>query len=360
MKKYNIALIGCGRIGFLLEDDPLRNKPCTHYGGLTTAGMNANCAADINAERLAAFAKKTALPQKNLFLNHRELLRTVSPDAVIIATWTSSHNKVAIDAAKNGARCVVLEKPVSHSLKETRKLLEECEKSNTTLIVNHERRFDSRYRKVKEMIENGLLGEIRTVNARILTGPYRGSGNPLEGGGPLLHDGTHLIDICRFFFGEVDTVRGEFKRLERKTGYEDMAAAWLKTAGGVDIFVEAGGGYRYFVFELEIFGTEGKILIGNGYEKFYKRAKSALYTNFNDLKETVFPKYKKDNCFTNLYREVKDILDGKDMPLTSSGIDGYKALEIIHAIYYSAHKDGKAIKLPLDPNKINIKKIFEL
>ena len=344
----------------MLEDDPLRNKPCTHYGGLTAAGFSVVCAADTNTEHLLAFARKAGLQPKNIFLNHEELLGAAAPDAVIIATWTPSHNTIAIDAAKNGARCIILEKPVSHSLKETRKLLEECEKNNTKLIVNHERRFDSRYRKAKAMIENGLLGEIRTINARILTGPYRGSGNPLEGGGPLLHDGTHLVDICRFFLGEIDTVQGEFKRFGRKTGYEDRAAAWLKTVGGADIFIEAGGGCGYFVFELEIFGTKGKILIGNGYEKFYKSSKSALYTNFNDLKESVFPKFKKDNCFTNLYREVKDILDGKDIPLTSSGTDGYKALEIVHAIYYSAHKNGKTLKLPMNPEKVNIKKIFGL
>jgi len=360
MKKYNIALIGCGRIGFLLEDDPLRNKPCTHYGGLTAAGLSVSCAADTNAERLSAFAKKAALPLENVFANHEELFSSAAPDAVIIATWTPSHNEIAIDAVKNGSRCVVLEKPVSHSLKETRKLLEECKKNNAKLIVNHERRFDSRYRKVKTMIENGLLGEIRTINARILTGPYRGGGNPLEGGGPLLHDGTHLVDICRFFLGDIDTVRGEFRRFGRKNGYEDMAAAWLKTAGGADIFIEAGGGCAYFVFELEIFGTRGKVLIGNGYEKFYKNAKSALYINFNDLKETAFPKFKKDNCFTNLYREVKDILDGKDIALTSSGTDGYKALEIVHAIYYSAYKNGKTIRLPVSPEKVNIEKIFGL
>ncbi|MCL1911094.1 MAG: Gfo/Idh/MocA family oxidoreductase [Leptospirales bacterium] len=360
MKKHNIALIGCGRIGFLLEDDPLRNKPCTHYGGLTAAGMSVNCAADTNTERLSAFARKAGLPPENIFPNHKELFGAAAPDAVIIATWTPTHNAIAIDAAQNGARCVVLEKPVSHSLKETSNLLRECEKNKTRLIINHERRFDSRYRKVKTMIENGLLGEIRAINARILTGPYRGSSSPLEGGGPLLHDGTHLVDICRFFLGEIDTVRGEFKRFERKTGYEDRAAAWLRTVSGADIFIEAGGGYSYFVFELEIFGTRGKILIGNGYEKFYKSAKSALYVNFNDLKEAAFPKFKKDNCFTNLYMEVKDILDGKDIPLTSSGTDGYKALEIVHAIYYSAHKNGKTVKLPVNPEKISIKKIFGL
>jgi predicted dehydrogenase len=360
MKKYDIALIGCGRIGFMLEDDPLRNKPCTHYGGLTAAGLAVSCAADTNPAALTAFTKKSGLDPSRAFPSHRTLFAEHSPQAVIIATWTPSHNEIALDAAASGARCIVLEKPISHSIAEAQKLIRTCEETETALIVNHERRFDSRYRRVKAMIEGGRIGEIRGVNARILTGGYAGHGNPSEGGGVLLHDGTHLVDICRFFFGEIDTVQGEIRRFGRTKGYEDMAAAWLTTKSGANIFLEAGGRCGYFVFELEIFGTSGKILIGNGYEKFYKSSASRLYTNFRDLKETDFPSFKKDNCFTNLYREVRDVLDGKKISTSSSGIDGCKALEVIHAVYYSAHENRKQVRLPLNPRKVNIKKIFGL
>ena len=65
--KINSALIGCGRIGFMLENDPLRNKPCTHYGGAISAGIKFNYACDINADRLKAFSQKATIKPQFLF-----------------------------------------------------------------------------------------------------------------------------------------------------------------------------------------------------------------------------------------------------------------------------------------------------
>lgn len=358
--KYDIALIGCGRIGFLLEQDPLRKRPCTHYGGIRAAGFDVSFAVDQNPERLETFVKTSGISKENTFKDHLALFERHIPHIITIATWTPSHNEIAIDAANKGVRCIVLEKPVSYSLSETKKLLAACKKNETIVIVNHERRFDSRYQKVKSMIEHGEIGELRSVQGKMLTGGYRGMSKPTEGGGPLLHDGTHLVDICRFLFGEINSLEGEFQRFKRRRGYEDRAAAWLKTENGADIFLEAGGAHSYFLFELEIYGTDGKIVIGNGYERLYKSRKSKLYSNFRDLSEVAFPKYKNDNCFVNLYKEAKALLNGRQHKLTSSLLDGYKALEIIHGIYYSAANNKKPVKLPINAAKINLKTIFDL
>ena len=96
-----------------------------------------------------------------------------------------------------------------------------------------------------------------------------------------------------------------------RSGFEDRACAWLKTADGVDIFLEAAGGRDYFVFELEISGTRGKIVIGNGYESLILSRQSRLYTGFRDLAEAPFPAYRRNNCFSELYREAKRALSGR-------------------------------------------------
>ena len=357
--KADIALIGCGRIGFLLENDPLRYKPCTHYGGALSAGLRISHACDINEKRLFAFAKKAKIPAENTFLSHHDLFASVKPAMAIIATWTESHERIAVDAAKNGVRIIVLEKPIAPSLHQSLKILKACIKNKTSLIINHERRYDARYRQLKKIIVSGKIGEMKTVYASILNGGYRGVSNLSEGGGPLLHDGTHIIDTIRFLFGEIACVQGEFQRKNRTKGFEDRAVAWMKTRSNIDIFLEAGGSRNYFVFELEISGSEGKIVIGNGYEKMQLKKKSRLYTGFNDLAEVPFPIYKKNNCFKELYREAKTILTGKSGGITSTGLDGHKDLEIIHAIYLSSHLK-KNINLPLKPGIVNIAEIFKL
>ena len=353
------ALIGCGRIGFLLEKDPLRYKPCTHYGGARSAGLRIHGACDINRGRLDAFSEMAGIPADRRFADPSRLLRELRPELVIIATWTESHDRIAVDAARNGARVIVLEKPMASSLSRCRKILDECRKNGAAVIINHERRYDNRYRSVKEIITGGGIGEIRTVHASILTGGHRGPSRVESGGGPLLHDGTHLVDMVRFLLGDIVAVEGRFQRRGRTRGFEDRAAAWLRTEGGIDVFLEAGGNRNYFLFELSISGTEGAIVIGNGYEKLFRGRASRLYTGFRDLAETRFPSYKKNNCFRDLYREARRALNGAGS-VASGGMDGYKALEVIHAVYLSSHRRGKTIELPINPRSINLKKIFSI
>lgn len=360
MKNRNIAMIGCGRIGFLLEADPLRYKPCTHMGGARSAGLQINYACDINIERLHQFAGIAGISIKNTYASYNKLIEEIRPEMVIISSWTGSHAGIGIMASKNGAKVIICEKPICSNLTDAKKLVNECKKNRTSLIVNHERRYDARYMHLKKLIESKKIGEIKTVHASILNSGYRGKSNIEEGGGPLLHDGTHMIDMIRYLFGEIESVEGELSRSNRKNGFEDRALAWITMKNGITIFLEAGGNRKYFIFELAISGTDGKIVIGNGYEKLFLPGKSAYYTGFNDLSETGIKKSNGMNYFKREYIEAKNLLNGKNITITSNSIDAYKALEAINAIYLSSHLGRKRIALPIKPDIINIKEIFNL
>jgi predicted dehydrogenase len=358
MKDLKTALIGCGRIGFLLENDHLRYKPCTHFGGAKATGIKVNFACDINEERLFRFAETAKLRKQNLYTDYRELLLKEQPQLVIIATWTNSHTEIGRFAAKNGARTIICEKPVAANLKDAEALLTECRKHKVSLIINHERRYDARYRAVKKLLTENRIGEVKTVYASVLSAGA-GSADISQGGGPLLHDGTHMIDIIRYFFGDISWVMGELEK-KKSSGFENRAAAWLRSKTGVDIFLEAGGSRNYFVFEVQISGTEGKIVIGNGYQNLYLNNKSKYYTGFRDLTEKPFPNIKGMNYFKQEYLEAKNLLSDKKIDISSSGYDGYKALEAIHAIYLSSHSNSSKIELPIKPEQINLRKIFKI
>lgn len=360
MKKFTTALIGCGRIGFLLENDPLRYKPCTHYGGARAAGIRIDYACDINPDRLIKFSSIAKIPEKNTFSDYHKLMEKVKPDLVIIATWTASHVDIALCAVTNGSRVIICEKPIAANLTDAKKLIDACKSKGTKLIINHERRYESRYRTVKKILSKKEIGDVITVYGSVLSGGYQGKSSIEEGGGPLLHDGTHMIDIIRFFFGEIKSVSGEFQRYGRKKGYEDRALAWLKSSKKIDIILETGGKRDYFAFDLQISGTKGKITIGNGYEKIYKTRKSQFYTGFKDLKEQSFPLSGGINCFKQLYKETQSLLQGKSASITSGGIDGYKSLEIIYAIYLSSFFNGKKVELPLKPDTLDTREIFNI
>ncbi len=356
MKNTETALIGCGRIGFLLENDPLRYKPCTHYGGAKAAGIKINFACDINIDRLEKFAGAAGLSQKQIYTDYRKLFREQEPDLVIIATWTDTHTEIGISAVRKGAKTIICEKPIASGLKDAKTLIALCREKNVNLIINHERRYDARYNNVKRILEEKKIGEVKTVYASVLSAGISGD-DIKQGGGPLLHDGTHMIDMIRYFFGDIIWVKGEMQR-QKKTAFENRAVAWIKTGSGIDVFLEAGGSRNYFVFELQISGTAGKIVIGNGYQNLYLNKKSKYYTGFRDLSEKPFPLKPGVNYFKREYLEAKKSLYEKNTDISSSGYDGYKALEAIHAIYLSSYMDGKKIHLPVKPEKINLRRIF--
>ena len=112
MKKFKIGIVGCGRIGSILEEDPLRGKPCTHAGGfsaLPTAQLSAGC--DIDPERLQKFGKRWNVTQ--LYSDYQDMLNKESLDIVCIATWTPLHAKMTLKAAEAGVKGIFCEKPIA-------------------------------------------------------------------------------------------------------------------------------------------------------------------------------------------------------------------------------------------------------
>jgi len=356
-KIYRAGIIGCGRIGSLLEKDPLREKPCTHAGAYhkhERVELVAGC--DINKERLEEF--KADWKVESLYEDYGKLLSETKLDIVSIATEISNHPEIVIEAARNAVPVIVCEKPIAPGLEIAREMVKECEKMGSFLLINHERRFASDYAFVKGMIERGDIGELVSIRGRMLTGsPKDGTDCEVEGGGPLLHDGTHLIDVIRYLSGsEVDWVYGD---MSEKPGIRVEETLWgmMGLKSGVRVMIEAGGRRNYFVFEVELEGTEGKISIGNGLLKWWRTRKSKLYSGFYDLVEEDIPQFDMSPQFSNEVEAVIRYLDEGTLP-GSSGWDGYHALEAIYALYESAIKKKVLVVPPVGVDFTPLKGYF--
>ena len=342
MKKFKIGIVGCGRIGSLLEEDPLRGKPCTHAGGfsvLPTAQLSAGC--DIDPDRLQKFGKRWNVT--GLYSNFREMLAKESLDILCIATWTPLHASMTLEAAHAGVKGIFCEKPIATSIDQAQKMVRICQKKNIPLIINHERRWDAYYQQARKLILSGKIGHIKTIIGNALSwkpGKLSVSGH---GGGPLFHDGTHLTDLLLFFAGPVDWVSGYETRPNGKKYIEETASAMLGFKNGAIGFIEGGGARKYFNFELDIQGTEGRILIGNSGRELYIIKKSQRFTGFQELEKVPFPEPKKcESPFIGGGREMlRTLRTGKTG--VSTGKDGLRALEIISAVYQSAQQKGKRV-----------------
>lgn len=350
-------------MGALLEEDPLRKKPASHMGGIKNiqSKIHSISVCDIDEERLLHCKEKWNIGKG--YLDYKELLFNEKPDIAVIAAWTSTHRDIALCAVKNGVKGIVLEKPVATDLDQSREIVDACKKHNVKLVINHERRWDPLYIKTKEIIREKALGDLKFIYGSVLSQSVpRGAWKTVlddVGGGPLLHDGTHLIDMIRFFTGDIESVNGTVKRENPEAAVETTAAALLQSLNGVNIVIEAGGMRDYFNFELDLQFEKGRIKVGNGIREFYTSETSTRYTGFRDLVKTDFPPFTRDSDpFSGAILEVMEAIENDSNP-QSSGTDGLKAMEVIFAIYYSAWLDGKKVTLPLKVSGHPLKKMFQ-
>lgn len=345
-----VGLVGCGRIGFLLEDDPLRGHPCTHAGALEhVAGVRLVALCDIDAERLAECGRRYNLSR--LYESWEEMLRRETLDLLIVASWTSTHVPIVLAACDAGVRGVLCEKPIALDVASGRLAVERCAQAGVRLVVNHERRFDARYQQARALIAEGVIGDVRTAVANVLCRRWA-VGNwkdhiELSGGGPLLHDGTHLLDALRFLIGELSWVAADVEWPDG-SGIETTARVLLRFASGAGGFLEGGGDRRYFNFEVDVQGSLGRLRIGNGILSLETTAPSQRYTGFEDLVPVEFPAVPA-GARSPWVAAVEELVDcvqtGRES--TSSGADGLAALEAITAIYRSGRRGGCRVALPL-------------
>lgn len=344
--KYRAAIIGLGRIASVLEDDPLRAKPCTHAGAFAThpkTRIVAGC--DINAERAKAFGKRWGV--KKLYSDYREMVAHEKPDIVSVATWTESHAQIVTHCAESGVRGIYCEKPVAVNLKQAREMIKACERRGVAMVVGHERRWDRRHQALRAALLAGELGELRSMTGYMLTGAWPKLSRRIYGGGPVFHDGTHLVDLFRFFAGDAVSVMAVEDRPHGRAFVENTVTGIIEFKNGARGLLIGGGERRYFHFELEIQTDMARAVMTNHSAEFYMAQASKHYTGFTELERADFPALGEDvNAFAGGVSDLTAQMETGAAPL-SSGRDGYKALEIITALYRSAGKGGARVKLPL-------------
>ena len=341
MKKYNAAIIGTGRIGFSLGFDKKREKPASHSFALyENSQINLVAACDTNLENLnrwqAKFSKASSFSSIDDFFAYGKTLPSGQFDIVVIAVNEESHLECALRAISEKPRLVILEKPVALNMDEAEKIRLASEKNGVPILVNHERRFAEDYKIARLWMDK--IGDIQNVNARLYSGlrVYRKE-DENTGYYSLIHDGTHLVDIVLYLLEKLSPdQRSILKNPKLINIYKDKDDAvrnlsvHFESESCSDVTVSISGRSRFFAFEIEVTGTEGRIIIGNGYARIYRRKESRLYSGFYSLarwRTVKFPK--KTRYFSNMVQNAVDFLDGRcELRSTlQTGINALSTLE---------------------------------
>ncbi len=245
------GLVGCGGIGKLRADALGRTPGCR----LTAAG-------DLDAERARAVAVAASA---GAFTNWRELVAQNDVDAVIVSTPPSSHAEIASAALRNGKH-VLCEKPLARTPDECLQMVEAAEHAGRVLATGFNYRFYPSILKARELLDSGLIGELDHVRS------YSGysateHGQPwlrdadVMGGGTLRDNGIHLIDLTRYFLGEVAEVKGfASNHVWGFDGCEDNGFALLRsTTGHIATLHSSWTEWRGYRLLIEIYGSRGCI-----------------------------------------------------------------------------------------------------
>jgi len=320
-KRARCAIVGLGRIGSILEEDRLREKPASHAGAVAAnreCELEAGC--DLRPERREAFARRWGC--RSVYADARSLLVRHSPDILHVATPPESHLELVRLAAEAGVPVVICEKPLARSAAEGRQIVELCREAGTALLVNHERRYSRDYRLARELITCGRFGELVAVSSRL----HMGRGHaPAD---ILWDDGTHLLDALRFLTG---------RELEALAASGDAGSPGgvlqiLLRAGGVPVSLEIGGLLEPLVFELDLLFTRGRLRIGNGLYEEWQSVSSPYYEGFHSLRRLRAAPPRRTGYFLGMLADAVAVLRQPGRRPVSSGEDGLAAVEAIERI----------------------------
>jgi len=331
MRKLGFAVVGAGFIGQV------------HAEALST----------VEQAELKAVYNRTAYRGKVLadkfhidwYDDFDELLMRDDIDVVTICTPSSLHGDFAIAAAEAGKH-VIVEKPLDVTVKRCDQIIEAAEKSGVTLSVIYQNRFKDNVRAMRAALDEGRCGKIVLGDAQIkwyrpeeYFQGWKGT-KEYDGGGALMNQGSHTIDLLQWMMGEVEVVFGYVDTLVHKIEVEDIGVAALRFKSGAQGIIEGSTAiYPGLDERLGIYGEDGTIEIeGNRIvtwrfrnEKKEDEKKRMIGKNEQGGGGSTATGIGLRNHGQQMREIINAILEGKE-PLVD-GKEARKSVAIIEAIY---------------------------
>ena len=333
VKKIIVGIIGAGRIGKVHSQSIINQIP----------EVKVKTISDIYFDSAKEWADKMGIP--NATKDYKEILNDPEIDAVLICSSTDTHAQMIIEAAQAGKH-IFCEKPVDLSVEKIEAALSAVKAAGVKLQVGFNRRFDHNFRKVKELIDAGKVGDLHIVKITSRDPAPPPAEYVKVSGGMFLDMTIHDFDMARYLTGsEVEEVYVSAAVLVDpaigEAGDVDTAVVTLKFKSGaicvIDNSRKAAYGYDQRV---EVFGSKGKVEVSND-----TPSSAVLSTEegvFSDKPLYFFLERYMDSFVTEMKEFMDAIVNDKETPVT--GIDGLKPVLIGLAAKQSV-AEGRPIKL---------------
>jgi predicted dehydrogenase len=331
-KPLGIGIVGCGLIG------QKRAKALGDDGELVACN-------DIDIGRAERLARTN---DARVFRDWRELVCSPLVDVVIVATLHDSLAEITRTAVEAGKH-VLVEKPAARSAAELEPVITLAAEHGVKVHVGFNHRYHRSLRKAKELVDSGALGELMFIRARYGHGARIGydkewRANPeLSGGGELIDQGPHLIDLARWFLGDITEVQGFAHTYFWDMPVDDNGFMLLKTANKQVAFLHASCTEWKNLFSMEVYGKLGKLDL-SGLGGSYGIEKITWYKMLPEMgpPETMAWEYPMgdDSWSVEIAEFFEDIRLNRE---PSAGLqDAQAALIVVESIYRESGYDHSA------------------
>ncbi len=342
-RQYGFGIIGCGTIS---------GVHISAIEQIPEATLVAVC--DVDEER----AKQTAAEHDaDWHTECDELLARDDIDVVNILTWSGHHHIAGVAAAKAGKH-VICTKPIDITLEAIDALIAACDENNVKLAATHQLRSFDAYRRIKDAVDEGRLGDLLYGNAFVPW--YRSQeyyddnwhGTRRWDGGALMNQSIHWIDVLLWIMGPVASLCGYVDTLAHRMEVEDIGTAALKFANSAHGLIQGTTlTYEGMPTRIEVHGTKGNVIAtADGITLWNVEGEEVVVADVPATSTgAADPRSGLEHAVGAHVVQITDVLRAieEDRPPMIDGPEARKAVEVILAMY-RAGETGQPVTLPLE------------
>lgn len=345
--KLKVAIVGCGGIA---------QAHMSAFKNIDNVEVVAGV--DILQDRLDNMKEKWGV--KKLYTDWKKMLKEIKPDAVDVCTPNGVHAPACIDASNAGCH-VITEKPMAMSPAECQKMIDAASKAKKKLVVGFQYRYHPNTQIIKRAFDEGILGNIMFVKCRALR--RRGIPNwgvfgrkELQGGGPMIDIGVHVIEMAHYAIGapkpvaamgktwtymgnKPSDVASMWPNWDWKTyTVEDLAIGQIRFNNGVLMQIEASfaAHIEKDIWDFEVIGDKGGARWETG----------SVFTDRAGTMVNCVPGFTGNGDFGAMFdSKLRNFIDGclYNKPLTAPGEAGIAVQKILDGVYRSSDAGGKEV-----------------
>lgn len=326
-QNLRFAVIGLGRMGL------------NHVEAGLSVGMQLVGGADVSPEACAAFCEKYDLPAGAAFTDGAEMLKALSPDALVVATTAPTHAEFVQEAAKAGVKYILCEKPLALSVTQADDMIAACAAAGVRLGVNHQMRFMEQYTAVKELVTSQALGGLSSI---LVAGSNFG----------LAMNASHYFEMFRYMTDQpVTDICAWFEdgKLSNPRGaqFDDASGRVLARNGaGVSMFMDFSA-HSGWGMQVTYICRNGQIIVDEISGEMKIVARQEEYrplptTRYGMPVDTTHRQIAPVDVVSPTAAVWTALLAGDDWP---NGADGAHALRCLVAAHASHRKGGAAVAL---------------